>query len=143
MFKERFQNRARIYTVLLIGLLLGLIIAKPRGLIDFEKFEGKEILTAWTEGVDGCGEGLILKGNKVFYLESFCFGFEDKMRGTYFVKGDTIKLKFSTLKGFTKKYKYGIYKPVGNKNGGEVLLYSSKKDTMPYRLTVFKNELMK
>ncbi|MFD0748857.1 hypothetical protein ACFQZS_01805 [Mucilaginibacter calamicampi] len=144
MLKERFENRPRVYTVLIIGVLLGLIIAKPSGIIDFAKFEGKEIFTAWQEGVDGCGIGLILKENKDFYLKSICFGVEDKMRGVYVIKNDTIKLKFSTLIGFTKKYEYGVYKSKGSKKTeGEVLLFTSKKDKIPYVLNVFKNELIK
>ena len=142
MFKERFKNRPRVYTVLAIGALLVLIFTKPSGIIDFEKLEGREMFTAWQEGVDGCGVGLILKENEVFYMKSNCFGIEDKMRGAYAIQNDTIKLKFSTLKGFTKQYEYGVYKPANNITS-EVLLYASKKDTMPYRLTIFKNELMK
>lgn len=141
--KERLQNRPRVYLVSIMSLLLGLIFVKPSGIIDFEKFEGKEVLTAWSEGVDGCGEGIILKENEVFYMKSICFGAEDKMRGTYAIQNDTIKLKFSTLAGFTKQYEYGLFKLNDKKRRNEVLLYASKKDTMPYRLTVFKDELIK
>ena len=128
-----------------MGLLLGLIAIKPFGIVNFEKFEGKDLFIGWQEGTANCSTTLKLKENKKFTITSFCFG-EDKIRGTYSLKGDTIKLKFSSLDSMIKSYEYGIYKPYAGPNKkivGEILMYTSKKDTMPYPLTVFKNELIK
>jgi hypothetical protein len=138
VIKERFKNKPRVYTILIVGSLLGLIFAKPFGVIDFEKFEGRDKLVAMQEGAANCTITLKLKENDKFTLTSFCFG-EDKIYGTYSINKDTIKLKNSILNEITKRYEYGIYK----KATGEILLYHSQKDTMPYPLTVFKNELIK
>ncbi len=145
IIQERLQNRPRIYLILIMGLLLGLIAIKPFGIIDFEKFEGKDLFIGWQEGTANCSTTLKLKENEKFTIMSYCFG-EDKIRGTYSLKGDTIKLKFSSLGSMIKRYEYGIYKPYADpqkKIVGEILMYTSKKDTMPYPLTVFKNELIK
>jgi len=138
IIKERFKNRQRIYLTLIMSLFLGLIYTKPFGIINFEKFEARDVLEAMQEGAGNCTITLKLKENKKFTITSLCFG-EDKMHGTYSLKADTIKLNFSILSIITKRYQYGIY----NKESGEVLMYTSKNDTMPYPLTVFKNELIK
>lgn len=143
MVEERFKNRPRVYTILIMGGLLALIFAKPLGVIDFEKFEGKDLFVATREGVANCTTTLKLKENNKFSLMSICFG-KDKMRGTYSINKDTIKLKFLSLSGIANRYEFGIYKSdTSKKYMGEILLYTSKKDTMPYPLIVLKNELLK
>lgn len=143
IIKERLQNRSRLYVILIMGLLLGLIAIKPFGIVNFEKFEGKDMFVAWREGVANCTTTLKLKENKKFSITSICFG-KDKLNGTYSIKNNIIKLNYSSLSGRIKQYEFGIYKPDTNKKyRGEILLYTSKKDTMPYTLTVFKNELIK
>lgn len=142
---ERFRNKARIYLIIIMALLLGLIIARPNGIIDYEKLGSKDLFIAWQEGVANCTTTLKLKENGQFYLRSICFG-DDKNWGTYSIKSDTIKLKFSRFSFDEKHFEFGIYKADDRPHGGiigEIRLYRSIKDTLPYPLVVYKNELIK
>jgi hypothetical protein len=145
VIKERLKNKARIYLTVIMICFLGLIVAKPNGIIPFEKFESKDLFIAWQEGVASCTTTLRLKENNQFYIRSICFG-DDKVWGSYSLKNDTIKLNFSTLNNRNKHYEFGVYKPIANSHDkiiGEVFLYTSKKDTTPYPLSVYKNDLIK
>jgi hypothetical protein len=51
--------------------LLGLIVAKPNGIIPFEKFESKDLFVACQEGVASCTTNLRLKENNQFYIRNF------------------------------------------------------------------------
>jgi hypothetical protein len=144
VIRERLKNKARIYLTVIMIFLLGLIAAKPKGIIDFERFESKDLFIAWREGVANCTTTLKLKENKQFYIRSICFGVT-KNSGNYSVKDDTIKFKFSLLNNREKHYEFGIYKAYNHPNGkiiGEIRLYTSSKDTLPYPLGVYKNELI-
>lgn len=145
VIKERLKNKARIYLTVIMICLLGLIVAKPNGIIPFEKFESKDLFIGWQEGVANCTTTLKLKENNQFYIRSICFG-DDKTWGSYSLKNDTVKLKFSPLNNRNKYYEFGVYKPIANPHDkiiGEIFLYSSKKDTTPYPLSVYKNDLIK
>ena len=143
--RERLKNRSRIYLVTIISLLLALIGLKPYGIINFEKFESNDVFIGWQKGVAGCTTTLKLKQDKQFYIRSLCFG-DYKTGGNYSVKGDTVKFRFSGLNARNKNYEFGVYKPTVNPHDkiiGEIFLYTSKSDTMPYPLVVYKNELIK
>ena len=145
VIKERLKNKARIYLTVIMICFLGLIVAKPNGIIPFEKFESKDLFIAWQEGVASCTTTLKLKENNEFYIRSICFG-DDKIWGSYSLKNDTIKFKFSPLNNRDKHFEFGVYKPIANPHDkiiGEIFLYSSKKDTTPYPLSVYKNDLIK
>lgn len=135
--KERFKNKKRLYLTIIMICTLGLIAARPRGIIDFEKFEGKDVFVAWSEGVANCTTTLKLKANNQFYITDVCFGIY-KSHGDYAVKNDTIRFNFSVASGGAT-YQFGVYKRFNN----QLLLYQSKKDTLPYPMTVYKNELIK
>jgi len=146
VIRERLKNKTRVYPTVIVVILLGLIAAKPDGIIDFEKFGSKNLFVAWQEGVANCTTTLILKENRQFYLRSICFGYEMNW-GNYSVSNDTIKLKFSfLLDGRARNYDFGVYKPYSHPKGkpiGEIRLYTSARDTLPYPLEVYKNELIK
>jgi len=83
--RERFKDKGRIYLTIIMIFLLGLIVAKPNGIIDFEKFEGKDLFIAFQEGVANCTTMLKLKEKEQFYIRSICFG-DTKTWGNYSVK---------------------------------------------------------
>jgi hypothetical protein len=141
---ERFKNKKRIYLAIIMAIVLGLTGIKPHGIIDYEKFEGKDVFVARSEGAANCTNTLKLKENHQFYITDICFGVY-KNQGIYDIKDDTIKFKFSIANNI-KTYEFGIYKWFNNPNNktiGKLLLYKCKKDTLPYPMTVYKNELIK
>lgn len=81
VIKERLKNRGRIHLVIIMVALLALIAAKPGGIIDFEGFEGKDLLVARQKGVAGCSTLLKLKTYNKFTLKCLCFG-------TYVTRGN-------------------------------------------------------
>jgi len=60
-FKERSKNKKQMFSIGLLLIVLILTFIKPFGIIDFEKFESKNILIAKNEGVAGCSMTLKLK----------------------------------------------------------------------------------
>ena len=141
---ERFKNKKRVYLVITMSILLGLTTVKPHGIIDYARFEDKDVFEAWSEGVANCTATLKLKENHQFYLTDRCFGVY-KNHGAYIVKNDTIRFNF-VANNSTTSYYFGIYKRFNNPNNqtiGTLLLYKSKKDTLPYPMVVFKNDLIK
>lgn len=52
--KEKFKNKLRILTIGILTTVLTLVYLKPKGLINFEKFEGKELLVAQRKGPANC-----------------------------------------------------------------------------------------
>src|SRR5688572_17007717 len=47
--KERFRDKGRLYITLIMALVLTAVSVKPRGLIDFESFESKDVFAGWQE----------------------------------------------------------------------------------------------
>lgn len=147
VIKEKFKDRSRIYLIGCMSILLGLIAWHPRGVVDFEKFEENDLFVAGRGGVANCTTTLKLKQKNQFYIRSVCFGI-DKVSGTYTVNKDTVKFKFSPYSSRDDRFMYGIIKitPVkyqSDKGIGEIQLYKSVKDTVPFSLVVFKNALIK
>jgi len=140
--RERLNDKSRIYLVVCMVVLLGLMIIRPHGIIDFERFEAKDLLIGGREGSANCTTTLKLKEDNTFYLRTICFG-GDKVGGTYRVKNDTVKFKFSSA---NDNFKFGILKLGKHQTDriiGDIYLYRSKKDTVPVILNVIKNYLIK
>jgi len=137
---EKFKNKERNITVILVAVVVGLAIYSPFGIIDFERFESKDLLIAEGQGRGNCMTFVKLKKDKTFRKGSECFGVA-KEKGEYSIHNDTIT--FSDIdKGF---YKFAlIERPDSLSEGktGDLLLYSELKDTTPVRLWIIKNELI-
>ena len=134
LIKERFKNKLRNYTFIVLILVLSLTIYKPFGLLDFESFEGDDSLVAYREGVAGCAMTFKLKDTGRFFLRETCFGV-DKTRGSFKIKGDTIFL--SEVKSRDRTLSHAIIKE------GGLELYKSRNDTLPFYMSIIKNHLQK
>lgn len=134
LITEKFKNKNRLLLLTVLFLILGLTLYKPRGLIDFETFEGKTILTAQREGVANCTKTIKLKENRKFTMTDICFGI-DRYFGKYYIKNDTIYFD----KEIDFEYKFGIINT--DKNFNELKLYRNKKDTIPFKIPIIKNDL--
>ena len=71
------------------GIIILLTFFFPFGMIPFSNFEEKDIISAFREGVGGCGSYLKFKADKTYIEKEICFGsFESS--GKYEIRGDTI-----------------------------------------------------
>lgn len=139
-FNERFKNKERMFSIGLLFIVLTLTFIKPFGIIDFEKFESKNILIAEREGVAGCSMTLKLKENKKFTAKSVCFGMTETI-GSYDIKNDTIYFYDVELgKDEDEFYKFAVLKP-SKINHFSLLSFKSKNDTIGHGLKVTLNEL--
>lgn len=130
-----------------IGLLLIVLILtfiKPFGIIDFEKFESKNILIAEREGVAGCSMTLKLKENKKISAKSVCFGMTETI-GKYEIKNDTIYFYDIKLGRNDKEfYKFAVLRPskkFNNSKSFTLLCFKSKNDRIGQGLKVKHNGL--
>jgi hypothetical protein len=143
-FKDNFKDKKRILTIGLLIPVLALTFLKPFGFINFEEFEGKNILIAEREGVAGCKMTLKLKKNNDFTAKSICFGMTE-IKGNYKLKNDTIYFENVELgRGEKEFYEFAIIEPLKfytNNKHFVLLSYKSKNDTIGHRLKIILNEL--
>ena len=113
-----------------------------RGIIDFNRFEGKDILIAHRERGGNCQTRLNLKNNNKFIERNYCFGvFEN--RGKYEIKGDTIYFKNKSGEFHENYYEYGIIQKFENdesKIPGKILFYYSNDTSWSNFLYLVNNE---
>ena len=137
-------NKTWAWKLLIVSGLLVTIALKPDGVIDYEKFGSKDVLFAQRIGAASCASTLRLKYKGEFQFIETCFGVSEST-GSYDVKNDTIYFKFSG-QTFNRKFEFGVYKPGefhyhGINGVGEILLFRSTKDTLPFILPVYKNHV--
>lgn len=143
VLKESFKNPNRLLLVVLLILTLTTTFLKPFGLIDFERFESKDILIAQREGVANSTMTLKLEENNTYTTKEVCFGIT-KTRGNYKIIGDTIYFENSnTYRAERKFYNYAVLKTkkVKNKTYFELECFSHKQDTIGHPLKIIKNKL--
>lgn len=143
-FKERSKNKKQMFSIGLLLIVLILTFIKPFGIIDFEKFESKNILIAEREGVAGCSMNLKLKENKKFTAKSVCFGMTETI-GQYEIKKDTIFFYDIKLgRGEDQFYKFAVLRPskkFNNSKSFTLLCFKSKNDRIGQGLKVKHNGL--
>jgi hypothetical protein len=141
--KEKFSNKDRNRTMVIMAISLGLIFLKPSGLINFDKLEGEDLLIAQREGTANCMVTFKLKANNKFRERSVCFGVSEA-RGIYEIKNDTVFFSEVSLPiGEEKFYAFAILRKSKNKHKETVVLYRNRKDTSGVELFVRKNEILK
>ena len=89
---EKSKYYQRLIYVAVIFILNFISLAKPMGLIDWEKYEGENLLIADREGTANCRTILKLKPKNKFKYISRCFGVDFHM-GTYKFANDTLHLQ--------------------------------------------------
>ncbi|HEY1202973.1 MAG TPA: hypothetical protein VGE79_18440 [Niastella sp.] len=138
--EEKARDKQRYVTIAVVALVIILVGYRPGGMIDFERFESKDLLIAQREGVANCMTTFKLKEDKTFRERSVCFGVKKK-EGKYSIHNDTIT--FSAVdKDF---YKFAVIKPSDSLSGGNIgdlVLYRNVQDTTPLKLWITINELI-
>jgi len=145
VIRDKFADKQRVYSVISVAILLALMVYRPSGIIDFEKMEGKSVLSAWRGGTAGCRYYLKLTAGHKYYAKQVCFGIE-RFEGTYTVHNDTIRFKPSSLIRNNEYYDFGIIKndagQTGKYGNANLLLYQTAKDTLPSSfMQISQNEL--
>lgn len=141
--REKFSIRRRNITVGMLAVVLTLTIFFPKGFIDFERWEGRNVLVAEREGAANCSTTIKLKEDNKFSIKSICFGIE-KESGNYKVSADTIYFNYTHYTKSDKLYAFGVLKKDGNTITPHpvIELFTSGSDTLPTFLFIEKNELI-
>ncbi len=146
LIKEKFKQNHRFILIGLLTTVLLLTYFKPLGIVDFDKFEGTDILIAKREGAANCLTTLKLKDDYTFKERIGCFGVSE-IKGTFRVANDTIYFDNIQLgrheEGF---YKFAVIKPTkfdSPKIFGDLIRYKDLTDTVGHFLWITKNDLSK
>lgn len=141
---EKFIDKNRLLKIGILLPILTLTFFAPHGLINFEKFEGDDILIAKRKGAGNCITTFKLKNNYKFIEKSVCFGINE-IKGNYYFKNDTIFFKILKLNLEDKSfYKFAVIKPsnIYKDDKNFVLVrFRSSKDTIGNVLFIEKNEI--
>lgn len=130
--RDKFGDKSRNYLLAFMTLCIILIIAKPTGIINFDKLEGENLYFAQSEGAANCTSTLKLKKSDKFIYESVCFGF-DKTKGNYEIKKDSIFFRNFDKRKF--QFEFGKI----DKKGNNIILYRKKNDKNPYSIPIINN----
>jgi hypothetical protein len=143
---EKFKQNHRFILIGLLTSVLLLTYFKPLGIIDFDKFEGTDILIAEREGSANCLTTLKLKDDYTFRERIGCFGVSE-IKGTFSVVNDTIYFDNIQLGRQEESfYKFAVIKPTEFDNPkvfGDLIRYKDLTDTVGHFLWITKNELSK
>lgn len=142
--KEEFSNRQRLIGIVCLFIVLVLAYELPTGAIDFEKFEGKDLLVARQEGTAHCTTTLKLKSNHKFVIRSVCF-FVSETRGTYKVNGDTILFNNTRIDNYNDNHYlfavFNFHDSLQKVIGSSIIMHQNYNDGYGYPLSIEKNEL--
>jgi hypothetical protein len=145
-FKEKFKQNHRFILIGLLTTVLLLTYFKPLGIVDFDKFEGTDILIAEREGAANCLTILKLKDDYTFRERIGCFGVSE-IKGTFRVANDTIYFDNIQLGRQEESfYKFAVIKPTKFDNlniSGDLIRYKDLTDTVGHFLWITKNDLSK
>lgn len=146
MVKERFANRHRWVGVIILTVILSLIAYKPEGLIDFERFERKDVLVAVQNSAGNQLTTLRLKEDFTF-IEQFTGMAYTEVKGNYHYQHDTIYFDNVRLGPYVNRfYQFAVIKPSKLSWIGQpfdLMKYENIKDTVGEELWLIKNETNK
>jgi len=142
--KEKLADKNRLLVIGFLTLVLVLTFFRPFGLVNFDNFEGGDILVAEREGAANCMTTLKLKDDFTFRERNVCFGVTET-KGKYHLQNDTIYFDNVELGRHENEfYMFALVKPSKfNKDGKhfDLIRYKNLKDTIGHELWITKNEL--
>ena len=144
VINEKLQNRKRNVLVVVMGVALSLVFLWQDGIINFEKYEDKDLFIAEREGAANCYTTLKLKENNKFVEKNVCFAISE-ITGKYSIKGDSIFFSDIQLgRDVNEYYQFAVIKQAASANKkiiGELKRFMNYNDTLPHELWITKNEL--
>jgi hypothetical protein len=145
-FLVKKKSKSNYINILLLSVVIILTFIYPSGIIDYEKFESKNILTAEIEGAANCTITFQLKENLKFKEKTVCFGVSEIV-GDYYIKNDTIFFKnVNSQSNKDKYYSFALIqasKYRKNGNNFDLRFFKSFSDTTGNLLWITKNKLKK
>ncbi|MCB9330919.1 MAG: hypothetical protein H6574_07555 [Lewinellaceae bacterium] len=102
---ENPKHYQRLNYIGLIFLINLISLAKPKGLIDWEKFEGENLMVAEMEGTANCRVIIKLRENNIFKYSKSCFGIDFHF-GTYKLSNDSIYFELKNNVGYMDTLSY-------------------------------------
>lgn len=121
-------------------------VSSISGLIDFDQFEGNNVLVAQREGAANCMTTLKLKDDFTFKEQSICFSVTEN-NGNYHLQNDTIYFDNVSVGVHEDKfYEFAVIEPSKFDKSGkyfELIRYKNLTDTVGHSLWITKNELNK
>jgi hypothetical protein len=118
-----YQRLIFVSAILFLNLFS---LTKPKGLVNWEKYEGENLLVAERIGTAKCRTKIKLKDGNKFKFENHCFGIDFQF-GTYILKGDTLFFALDEVNNFMDKSSFAI------------LLRGEKDTSKYYQLLLFEN----
>lgn len=142
LLKEKGGKKSRLLLILFLFFVLAGSFLRPMGLINFDAFEGKDVLIANRQGAANCNTNFKLKDNFTFKEKTYCFGIEE-FKGKYRLKNDSIF--FTSLEPASINYfSFAVIKKAAAIDEPATLLFYRKgNDTVQQTLFVKKNRLPK
>jgi hypothetical protein len=144
--KEKFKDRTRIFTIVLLAATLTLTLLKPAGIIDYDKLQGDDVLVAQREGAANCMTIFKLKTNNQFSERIVCFGMKE-IKGNYKLVNDTIYFEnVNPGRGDDEFYKFAVIRQSEiskGKDRSDLVRYKDSSDTTGHELWISKNDLYK
>jgi hypothetical protein len=141
---EKFTNKQRLFLIGLLIMVLTLTAYNPFGIVDFDKFEGGDLLIAEREGAANCMTTLKLKDDLTFSERTVCFGVGE-IKGSYHLQNDTIYFdKVKLGRHEDEFYEFAVVTPSKfNKDGNhfDLTRYKNLSDTIGHELWITKNKL--
>lgn len=146
LIKERYTIKRRFWVVGIMIIVLALTFFKPFGLINFESFEGGDLLVAEREGAANCMTTLKLKDDFTFKVRNVCFGVTE-ISGNFHLQNDTIYFDYVNLGRHENEfYRFAVIRPSkfsNSKISADLIRYKDLSDTTGHILWITKNELNK
>jgi len=143
-FRDGFSDKNNTRTSVVLLLLLALIGWKPGGLIDFEQWDGEDLLIAQREGDANCLTTLKLKADHTFREKIACFGIKET-NGRYEIRNDTIFFPApDSGRGEAQEYyAFAVIKKSNYSDKDALFRYRNETDTAGAELWIVKNEILK
>lgn len=143
---EKPKYYQRLLYVCVILVLSFLSLAEPMGLIDWEKYEGDNLLVAEREGTANCRTILKLKADNKFKYISRCFGVDFHL-GTYRFKNDTLHFQLKKDLGYMDKLSFAtlVKSEKDSSKYNRLILHENYESNrkLSYRITEIKSEKLR
>lgn len=140
LLRKRPIVRSRILNICVLAIIIILTIVFPRGIIDFDKLEGQNLILARYEGPGNCTSFLEIKENDRFHHLSICLGV-DEHKGSYIICSDTILFNYDNKSKMGTTKAYGLITlDTNNVEGkfGYLLFYKDSIDDNPLPMTILE-----
>lgn len=141
---EKFEDKMRIFSIVLLTTVLCLTFLFPTGLFNFNKLSHHDILVAEREGAANCMTTFKMKDNHKFSERNVCFGVTE-VSGNFKIINDTIYFENVELgRDVREFYEFAVVRQSKyrtSKDAFDLVRYKSKSDTTGHELWITKNSL--